>query len=249
MFKKFCIYTIIFTSLCLFIQAQNQDIRKGGGSGSGVTVAAGTNVTMQTNGTIVTINSTDTNGFTLAAGTNIVVETNGSIYTVNAGTNAVSGVTVEAGENVIATTNGSIVTINAATNMIGGTNLNLSILNTSIITNSAYYGPYDAVSYLDATNVLIDLSACKNFLYVIITNHSTYIGVTNIPNVGRSIWLQVNSGTGGWTNTLFNTNVMAFSGGTPITVTTNADRIDNLGILVNYTGTNVSVFPTQNFIK
>lgn len=81
--KKILLVTLCATFVAFVLLGQNQDIRRGGGSGgSGVSVAAGTGITTSTNSGIVTVSNSGVLG--VAAGSNITTTTNNGIVSVTA---------------------------------------------------------------------------------------------------------------------------------------------------------------------
>ncbi|MDO8335175.1 MAG: hypothetical protein Q7T74_00105 [Candidatus Saccharibacteria bacterium] len=117
---------------------------------------------------------------------------------------------------------------------------------TNALTNGVFFSEWaPELTYSDATNVVINCTNYNGF-HLLVTN-TTYISVTNIPSKLWTAWLDIEqNGTGGFAVT-FNTNYIAFAAGTAPTITTNANKMDNIGLKSNYRGTNVSAFVNQNF--
>lgn len=81
--KKILLVTLCATFVAFVLLGQNQDIRRGGGSGGGgVSVAAGTGITTATNSSVVTVSNSGVLG--VAAGSRITTTTNAGVVTVTA---------------------------------------------------------------------------------------------------------------------------------------------------------------------
>lgn len=130
-------------------------------SGGGQYVAAGTNITAQTNGTTVTVNATVPTGWSL-------LDTN---LGVNLYTNAInqfwlsSGIGLIAGNSVTITTNGNAFTINSTATSTNGGDVTAAQLAsaTNIVLQDATNRSWTAI--LSATNVVLQDATNRAKLY------------------------------------------------------------------------------------
>ena len=137
---------------------------------------------------------------------------------------------------------------NSSTVVIKDGALATNVTVRGVLTNVVNVGPWYELTYTGTTNVVVN-STNSNFFHLLVTN-TAYITITNITAAGWTAWLQIEQdGTGGYSVTFDTNRFTAGNNNTFPTITTNANRIDLIGMLSLNSGTNAALFPNQNFTR
>lgn len=121
---------------------------------------------------------------------------------------------------------------------VGGNFAGNSGIITNKFTNGVFRSTWETVNYLDATNVPIDCStACSKVLTL---TNTAYLYPTNIPATMQTIWVEIKTGSGG--HVISFSPAFSFGASAFTTNTTNAAKVDLLGIKTSNSATNVHAF-------